>query len=174
MTAAEQERLYTEYRGKVLGYIRARVLNREDAEDLCADVFEKAFRASVGYDAAKAAPGTWLYAIARNTVIDFFRKTRPTEALPEDLSDSAAPETDVLNKELLETLAGALERLPDELTDVIVARYYDCLPLTEVAERLGMSYGMVKLRHQKALSMLRAVLDPDSSAPTARKIVPIR
>ena len=69
MTSAEQERLYTEYRGKVLGYIRARVNSREDAEDLCADVFEKAFRASGDYDAAKAAPGTWLYAIGRNTAV---------------------------------------------------------------------------------------------------------
>ena len=45
-----------------------------------------------------------------------------------------------------------------ELTDIVVLRYYDRLPLTEIAGKLGMSYGAVKLRHQKALSLLRASL----------------
>ena len=44
------------------------------------------------------------------------------------------------------------------MTDIIVLRYYDGLPLTEIAETLGMSYGMVKIRHNKALSLLRAAL----------------
>ena len=155
MTAAEQERLYAEYHDRVLGYIRARVNNREDAEDLCAEVFEKALRASSGYDAARAAPGTWLYAITRNTVIDHFRTARPQDELPEDLADDALPEDGILQAELLDSLASALEALPEELTDIIVLRYYDRLPLTEVALRLGMSYGAVKLRHQKALALLK-------------------
>ncbi|MBE7008741.1 MAG: sigma-70 family RNA polymerase sigma factor [Ruminococcaceae bacterium] len=161
MTAAEQERLYTEYHDRVLGYIRARVSNREDAEDLCAEVFEKALRASDGYDAARAAQGTWIYAITRNAVIDHFRAARPRCELPEDLSDDALPEDGLLQTELLDSLAAALEELPDELTDIIVLRYYDRLPLTEIALRLGMSYGAVKLRHQKALALLkRKLADP--------------
>ena len=155
MTAAEQERLYTEYHDRVFAYVRARVNNREDAEDLCADVFEKALRASDGYDAARSAAGTWLYAITRNAVIDWFRRRRPTEELPEGLSDDALPEDGLLQTELLDSLAAALETLPDELTDIVVLRYYDRLPLTEVALRLGMSYGAVKLRHQKALALLK-------------------
>ena len=149
MTAAQQEELYTQYRGKVLGYIRARVNNREDAEDLCQDVFVKVFRAADRYDAEKSAPGTWIYAVTRNAVIDYFRKNRPAEELPEDA---------VMQTALLDELAEALEQLPDELTDIIVARYYDRLPLTEIAERMGLSYGAVKLRHQKALMLLRTAM----------------
>jgi RNA polymerase sigma-70 factor (ECF subfamily) len=48
--------------------------------------------------------------------------------------------------------------MPEELRDLIVLRYYDNRPLTEVAEMMGMSYGAVKLRHQKALAMLRKAL----------------
>ncbi len=158
MTAAEQERLYTEYRDRVFSYIRARVGNREDAEDLCADVFERALRASDGFDAGKASIGTWIFAITRNAVIDWFRRERPSAELPEDLTDDALPEDDLLQTELLESLAAALEQLPDELTDIVVLRYYDRLPLTEIAPRLGMSYGAVKLRHQKALAMLRGAM----------------
>lgn len=159
MTAQEQTRLYTQYRSKVLGYIRSRIYNREDAEDLCEEVFEKAFRAADSYDASKSAPGTWLYAITRNAVYDYCRRVRPVGELPEDLSDDALPEDNILNEDLLNSLAAALEQLPDELTDIIVLRYYDRLPLTQIAERLGMSYGIVKLRHQKALTLLREELD---------------
>ena len=158
MTVEEQTKLYTEYYSRVLGYIRARVNNRADAEDLCQDVFEKAFRSAARYDAARAAPGTWLYAITRNAVIDYFRRSRPTEELPEDLRDDELPEDGLLRDELLDRLAAALEGLPAELTDIVVLRYYDRLPLTEIAGKLGMSYGAVKLRHQKALSLLRASL----------------
>ena len=158
MNAADHARLYAEYRGRVLGYIRARVRQREDAEDLCEQVFEKAFRVSESYDAQKSAPGTWLFVITRNTVIDYFRKVRPTEELPEDLSDGTLTEDGIIQAELLDALAAALEKLPQELTDVVVLRYYDRLPLTEISVKLGMSYGAVKLRHQKALLMLRTML----------------
>ncbi len=158
MTATEQTRLYTEYRDRVLGYIRARVNNRDDAEDLCQDVFEKVFRAADRYDSEKAAPGTWIYAITRNAVIDYFRRNRPAEELPEDLASDELPEDAVMQTALLDALAAALEKLPEELADIVVARYYDRLPLTEIAERLGMSYGIVKLRHNKALKLLRAAL----------------
>ena len=158
MTTAEQTLLYTEYRDRVLGYIRARVPNREDAEDLCEDVFLKVLRASESYDDRRSAPGTWIYAITRNTVIDYFRRTRPSEELPEDLAEDALPENELLQAELLDSLARALERLPEELTDVVVLHYYDRLPMTEIALRLGLSYGAVKLRHQKALAMLRRTL----------------
>ena len=71
------------------------------------------------------------------------------------MTDDTLPEDGVLQSELLNALATALEKLHNELTDIIVLRYYDRLPLTEIALTLGMSYGAVKLRHQKALALLR-------------------
>lgn len=159
MTWTEQTKLYTGYHDKVFGYIRARVGNKEDAEDLCAEVFERILRASGSYDAAKASPGTWIYAITHNVVIDFFRQRRPSEELPEELSDVALPEEDILQTELLDALAAALEQLDAELVDIIVLHYYDCMPLTKIAGTLGLSYGAVKLRHQKALALLRRLLE---------------
>ncbi|MBR6916560.1 MAG: sigma-70 family RNA polymerase sigma factor [Clostridia bacterium] len=159
MTTAEQEKLYTEYRGKVLGYIRSRVNNPSDAEDLCEDVFLKAYRSQDAYNPEKASESTWIYSITRNTVIDYYRRTRPTEEIPEDLSDDSSVEDGVLDAETLDELAAALERLPPELTDIIVLRYYDRLQLTQIVLQLGISYGAVKIRHQKALAMLKSMLE---------------
>jgi RNA polymerase sigma-70 factor (ECF subfamily) len=64
----------------------------------------------------------------------------------------------MIDSETLEELAAALEGLPTELTEIIVLHYYDRLPLTEIAGTLGMSYGAVKIRHNKALALLRSAL----------------
>ena len=61
----------------------------------------------------------------------------------------------MLRTETLSELARALEKLPEKMREIIVYRYYDGLPLTEIAERMGLSYGAIKLWHQNALLMLR-------------------
>ena len=158
MTSSELEQIYAMYSGKVMGYIMARVRHRADAEDLCADVFEKVFRKIDGYDRDKAALGTWIFTITRNTVIDHYRKTKPTEEIDESIPADTAVESSILEEESLSELAGALRNLPQELQDIVVLLYYDRKPMTEIAQMMHLSYGAVKLRHQKALTMLRKLM----------------
>lgn len=158
MTNEQQEKIYTAFHGKVMGYIYSRVNRKAEAEDLCEDVFEKVFRRIDQFDRSKASLSTWIFTITRNTVIDHYRRTKPTEELDENLSDSSEIDESLLRTESLQELASALRSLPQELTDLIVLRYYDNKPLTEVAEIMGLSYGAVKLRHQKALGMLKRAL----------------
>lgn len=152
------ETLYAQYSTKVMGYIHARVRNRADAEDLCSDVFEKVQRKLGEFDSSKASVSTWIFTITRNTVIDHYRRSKPVEELDENLSDDTELDEGLLNNETLSELAGALKALPEELRAVIVLRYYDGKPLTEVAEIMGLSYGAVKLRHQSALAKLHKAL----------------
>ena len=158
MKTPEWEKIYDLYCGKVMGYIAARVQRRADAEDLCADVFEKAFRKRDAFDESKASISTWIFTITRNTVIDYFRKTRPTEEPDENLASDEEVDEHLLSQETLSELAGALNKLPEELQDIIVLAYYDGKPLTEIAMIMGLSYGAVKLRHQKALAQLKLML----------------
>ena len=141
-----------------MGYIAARVQRRADAEDLCADVFEKIYRRFDAYDSEKAALGTWIFTIARNTVIDYFRKSKPSEELDDNMADDKEVDDQLLDGETLDELAAALQQLPQELQDIVVLVYYDGKPLTEVARMMRLSYGAVKLRHQKALMLLRGFL----------------
>ena len=152
------EQIYADYHGKVMGYIRARVSRWADAEDLCSDVFEKIQRKMDDFDNAKASVSTWIFTITRNTVIDYFRRSKPSEELDENLSDDTEVDEGILNNETLSELAAALRSMPEELRDIIVLRYYDGKPLTEIAEMMNLSYGAVKLRHQSALSKMRRML----------------
>ena len=149
------ETIYLQYYSKVMGYIHSRIRNMADAEDICSDVFEKVQRKLAEFDSAKASVSTWIFTITRNTVIDHYRRSKPTEELDENLSDNTELDESLLNNETLSELAEAVRALPEELRDIIVLRYYDGKPLTEIAEIMGLSYGAVKLRHQSALAKLR-------------------
>ena len=155
MTTPDWEKIYETYSGKVMGYIAARVQRRADAEDLCADVFEKAYKKIDAYDEKKASMSTWIFTITRNTVIDYFRRNKIMDEPDENIAAEGEVDDNLLTQETLSELAGALTRLPDELQDIIVLMYYDGKPMTEVAAMMRLSYGAVKLRHQKALTLLK-------------------
>ncbi len=158
MSTIDMERVYLQYSGKVMGYLQARLHNTSVAEDLCAEVFEKAIKKQDAFDPSKAAVGTWIFTITRNTLIDYYRRMKPTDELDENLSDDSELDEDLLKGETLSELAAALKKLPQQLMDIIVLRYYDGKPLTEIAALMDLSYGAVKLRHQNALMLLKGYL----------------
>ena len=155
MTTPDWEKIYDQYSGKVMGYIAARVQRRADAEDLCADVFEKAYKKIDAYDESKASLSTWIFTITRNTVIDYFRRNKVMDEPDENIAAEGEIDDNLLTQETLSELAAALNKLPEDLQDIIVLAYYDGKPLTEIAMMMRMSYGAVKLRHQKALGLLK-------------------
>lgn len=155
MNYPDIEQIYTEYRDRVMGYIYARLRSRADAEDLCQDVFEKVNMKLDSFDSGKASISTWIYSITRNSVIDFYRRSHPHEEIDENMAQDGAVDDNLLNDETLEELAEALEKLPAELREIVVLRYYDGMPLTEIAKKMNMSYGMIKLRHNSALELIR-------------------
>ena len=151
MTAGTEE-LYLTYFDKVSAYIRGKVDNYHDAEDLTAQVFEKVYSRLDSFDETKASLSTWIYTIARNTVTDHFR-THRVHADIDELYGLPAPEQD---RDALEDLADALMTLKQRERDLILLHYYRGLTLKEAAQKLGMSYINAKVVHKKALSALRA------------------
>ncbi len=154
-----KEEIYTQYRDKVFGYVRNHVNSPEDAEDITSDIFVKIYSKLDTYDESKASLSTWIYSMTSNTVIDFYRTNHVHSEIPEDLSDEGSTiEDEILNNESLELLADALSRLPQELMDIIVLRYYKGLTLQDIAVKMNLSYGVAKLRHREALGKLREML----------------
>ncbi len=161
MTGLSGAEIYAAYREKVFAYLMSRTENREAAEDLCGDVFAEVFRCLPRYDAAKASLSTWIYQITRFTLIDYLRTKHPSEPLSEDLAAAGDLAEDYLRRETLERLASALKTMKEEERDIIVLRYYKGQTLTEISRLTGISYGMVKVKHNRALKALRAQLEQD-------------
>lgn len=147
--------LYSDYHGKILGYIQSRVNNAVLAEDLCADVFLKVYEKLDTFDERKASLSTWIYTVARNTLTDYYRTRRVTEEIPETYADGSDVEESVISAEMLDVLADALEALPERERDIIVLRYYSGKTLKDIGQKIGISYAYVKLLHNKALAQMR-------------------
>lgn len=161
MDKREYESIYTEYRRKVLGFVRSKVANPADADDIVQTVFLKVYSRLEKYDERKASLSTWIYTVTRNTVYDYLRekRNRPTSDLPE-LTVVSEEETyeSVMRRETLEELACALEKLPQEQRDAVILLYYKGLDRQTVAEMFGISYGRLRYLHDKALKRLGELL----------------
>ncbi len=155
----QKAELYEKYKEKVHGYIQNKVNNYHLAEDLCSDVFVKIYEKIDTFDESKASVSTWIFTIARNTLIDYYRTRKIQSEIPETLAQESSVEDDICNNEMLDTLAGALEKLDERQRDIVVLRYYSGLTLKNIAEKMDISYSYVKLLHNNAMSELKNFLE---------------
>ena len=153
MAGMTAEELYPAYHDRVMRFFLSRLDSREDAEDLTSEVFLKVTRALSSFDEEKASLSTWIYTISRNVLTDHLRRKRAPEELSEDQAEKR-----LLREETLRELAAALAGLDRDQRDIVILHYYKGYPLTEIARMMHMSYGAVKLRHAKALEVLRREL----------------
>lgn len=159
MNAADQaEALYLECYPKVKRYVAARVRDPQEAEDLVSEVFLKVYQRLDSFDESKASVSTWVYAITRNAVIDYYRVSRVHSELPETLASGEDLEETLCRADTLEALAAALETLDERRRDIIILRYYRGMTLRDIAQRMGLSYAYIKALHSGALASLRRKL----------------
>lgn len=157
MIASEEYKaeIYTQYHHKVLSYLNGKVNDSYLAEDICADVFLKVYEKLDSFDETKSSISTWIFTITRNTLTDYFRTRRVFSEIPEDLDEGSDIEEEYCQNEMLDSLADALEGLPERERDLIILHYYSGKTLKEVAECLNISYAYVKILHNKALASMK-------------------
>ena len=148
------ESIYRKYRPIVFSYISQRVASREDAEDLCQDVFVKLSRALETYDEDKAAVSTLVYRIAHNAVIDYYRTSRTHE----EAAVLPSAEDTVMDRAQARELAEALAKLPEQQRDILILRFYRGWTLVRIAKEMGLTYNTVVSRQKRALEKLREML----------------
>jgi RNA polymerase sigma factor (sigma-70 family) len=171
MTADQERRITAEIeerRPRLRSFIRGRVPDAADAEDILQDVL---FELAESYRAPQPVEqvGAWLYRVARNRITDFFRKKRP-EALAdavdavddevegiEDLlpSSDAGPEAAYARSVLLEELEDALGELPAAQRDAFIATEIEGCSFKELAEETGESVNTLLSRKRYAVLHLR-------------------
>ena len=153
--------IYAKYRDKVFGFVRSKIYNQTEVEDIVQTVFLKVYSNLDKYDETKASLSTWIYTITRNTIYDYLKEKRdhPVLELFENTVDSEEePDDSILNNETLEELACALEKLPQNQRDIIILIYYKNLDRRKLAQMFAMTYGQLRYLHDKAIKRLGELL----------------
>ena len=156
--------LYTTYFTPIFRYLFIRLKNRRDAEDLTQTVFMKALAAAPRFENVGKPPLAFLYTIARNSLINFWRKKK--EILPENFEEEVAHlavqeislETKLIEQESVERAKQAIQKLSPDQQDVITLKFVNELSNKEIAELLGKTEEAVRQLQSRGLKALRKYL----------------
>jgi RNA polymerase sigma factor (sigma-70 family) len=177
MTAADKikiEELVKEEQGRLLGFIRKRVPNEEDARDIAQDVY---YQLTSGFDDIRSAASlsSWLFTVARNRITDYFRKSRPELLSDQVLSVSdgedgplmledilpsltRSPEDEYMRGVIWETIEACLDRLPEAQREVFIMNEFEDLSFKEISELTGEGINTLLSRKRYAVTYLREQL----------------
>ncbi len=182
--------IYRHYRLLVIGFVQKRIDGRQPqlAEDLTADVFERAFkRLARGFTWQGSDLGAWLVTIARNLIADYYKAANTRLTTVADLSFTGAaaggngktnnwavgmvddsregrPAEAVADRAHAAILAAAVKSLSPEQRRVLVLRFYEQMPVAEVAGIMGKNEGAIKALQYRAIRALARAL-PDGFEP---------
>ena len=157
-------------RGRLFNFIKTRVSDTSDAEDILQDVFYQFWQ---GYNTIENLERvtSWLFRVARNKIIDRYRKLKPSSfselevvrhddepplLLADILGDSSNSPEDVYEKELIwDSIEAVLAEMPKKQRDVFVWHELEDLSFREMAERTGESINTLLSRKRYAINFLR-------------------
>lgn len=165
--------LYSElmrrYQRKILAFIYHMLKSAKLellAEDLCSETFYKAYRSLHSFREVDASFSTWLYTIARNTVLSELRKQKSahvpldeTNMMPAAPPDQV-PEQHVLRNERMAMVREAINNLPEKQRSALILREYDQLDYQEIANILGQTVSSVKSLLFRARASVKSQLEP--------------
>jgi len=151
--------IWADFRVPIKGFISRRIANESDVEDVLQDVFEKIYKNLDDLnDAEKITP--WVYRIARNSVIDHYRKHNKAEKalqIPEDLT-AEQPDDKSANAEIASCLTAMISCLPEKYREAILLTEFENYTLKELSEKIGLSLSGAKSRVQRARTRLKEML----------------
>lgn len=163
------EQLIIRYERKILSFIYNMLKSarlESIAEDLCQETFYKAYRSLGTFREVEASFSTWLYTIARNTVLSELRRHKTVKIsleesgyIPEAPSDTL-PEQEMLRSEKVEMVRNAIRNLPEKQRSALILREYNQLDYQEIANILGQTVSSVKSLLFRARSSVKNQLEP--------------
>jgi RNA polymerase sigma-70 factor (ECF subfamily) len=159
-------RLYRAYVQAIHRYLFLRLSDTSLAEDLTAEVFLRAVDGLPRYIQRGLPFGAWLFRIARDRLVDYYRQSarRPRAELDDSLpSDLPEPSDSAVDSETAETLREALAELTDEQRDVIQFRFMEEWSLEETARVMNKSVNAVKALQHRALNVLNRFMKGNES-----------
>jgi len=153
--------LYEVNFNKIYRYVVIRIGNKTEAEDVAQQVFLNALRSISSFKWKGAPFSAWLFRIAHNLVVDYFRKEKKRATTPLDESLASSDDNPQLMSEHrldIEQLISATKRLTGAQREVISLRFTSELSIAEVAKIMGKNEGAVKALQHSAIVALRKTL----------------
>ncbi|MEW2546742.1 sigma-70 family RNA polymerase sigma factor [Streptomyces sp. NPDC047002] len=153
---------YREYGGELLGYARNALGDAQLAEEIVQEVFLRAWRSSGSFDARRGSLRTWLYAIARNAIVDARRHRAARPAAGADESEQARESggRDPYDQLLARIeLSEALDRLTPQHREAVIEVYLLGRTCADLAEELGIPASSARSRLYYGIRALRGILE---------------
>lgn len=149
--------LYDRYVEKIYKFLYFRTFDQELAEDITSQVFLKCMNKISTFNDSKGTFQAWLYQIARNLLIDEYRKQKPTENIDAhfDLADNTNLESETNQTLSNEALRKLLMTLPTESQELVTMRLWDEMPYAEIAVITGKTEGSLKMQFSRIITQLQ-------------------
>ena len=155
------DRLYERYAAAIFTYLRQHTLSHEDAEDILVDTFMAAIENEQFAQLSEQAQVAWLWRVARNKVVDSFRRASVRRSVPLELvaetileDETRSPEQMVVRQDLVRNL---LRRLSPLQQEVMWLRFGYNLRSAEIASILGKQESAVRTMLSRTINFLRDV-----------------
>ena len=162
--------LYDKYLPAIYRFVFIKIGRKQDAEDISQQVFIKAWQNIGGYEFQGTPFSSWVYRIASNAVIDYYRTYKGDvniDTVPEDhfseMSDVAERIDSAIN---MKHLRVALMKLEPDQQNVLIMKFVDDLSNKEIAEALEKTEGAVRVIQHRALKQLKNHVDEQHKITT--------
>ena len=149
------ETIYEEHRLELINFINQKIGNFSDAEDLLHDTFKKMIVNAETLDESRVR--SWLFHVARNAIVDYYRKKKSFVELSDLLEDESytEPERDGLKR----CIQGMMLELPEADRLALIESDLERIPQKEIAARLNISHTAVKSRIQRSRKRLHEMVN---------------
>jgi RNA polymerase sigma-70 factor (ECF subfamily) len=156
------QKYYEEFMPKIFRYVYSKVSDRELAEDLVSEISLKALEHFESYDASYPFGG-WFYGIARNHLIDYYKKYQRLKITSLDEIENLLPNSDNPARDAERAMSGqrvraALAKLNDEKKELVTLHYFSGYSYKEIADMFGRQENAVKVATHRAVAELKKML----------------
>lgn len=163
--------IYSEYHDTISKFVKHKVRNLMDAEEIIQDVFIKISTSIENYNEEISSLKTWIFNITKNTIIDYHRKSNHTMVSIDEFTDPMNDDSDrqpieleskdadplaaMINQEALDKIRLHLRLLPDRYCHIASLFYISEFSLNEIAEEVGEPLSTIKTKLKRTRDMLR-------------------
>ncbi|EGY79498.1 RNA polymerase sigma factor [Peptoniphilus indolicus] len=160
----DSEQLYEIYFDRIYKFVSHRILHKEDAEDLSAEVFMRLSEKLNSYDSTKGTLDTWVFRITRNMITDYYRKSNVKETcsiydFANFIKFEKHVEENIEKQEEYEYLEKAVRSLSDKEQEIISMKFGAGLGNKEISELMDIGYSNVTVILHRAIKKIRKRLE---------------